>query len=49
MNVKTLLLTLLASTLLGACHTKPTRVDCEDHLRPINQPAPVAKVPESVP
>ena len=49
MNVKTLLLTLLAATLLGACHTKPTRVDCEDHLRPINLPAPAVKQPESAP
>jgi hypothetical protein len=40
MNPKTAILVLL-TLLVGGCHSSPRRVDCTDHLTPINVPAPV--------
>jgi hypothetical protein len=34
---------------LGACHSRPTRIDCEAHLQPINAPAPMADKSEKRP
>jgi hypothetical protein len=43
MNLKTAMVMLLAAGLLSACHTRPPRVNCADHLTPINAPAPVSQ------
>jgi hypothetical protein len=49
MNFKTAVVLLLAMGLLCACHTRPPRVNCADHLTPINAPAPVSEEPEKRP
>ena len=43
MKLKTLATVVLVAVLLGACRTRPPRVDCEGHLSPINAPAPVTQ------
>jgi starvation-inducible outer membrane lipoprotein len=35
--------------MLAGCSAHPKRIDCEQHLQPINAPAPVSKTPESRP
>jgi hypothetical protein len=35
--------------LMGGCHSSPRRVDCTDHLTPINAPAPADSAPERKP
>lgn len=34
---------------LAACTSHPPRVNCEEHLLPINKPAPVTAAPERKP
>lgn len=35
--------------ILAGCSAHAKRIDCEQHLQPINAPAPVLKTPESKP
>lgn len=42
MGARTAILLALLAALVCACHTRPPRVDCEEHLSPINAPAPLA-------
>ena len=43
MHLKSAFALLLVTALLGACHTRPPKVDCEGHLSPINAPAPITE------
>jgi len=44
--VRLLLVALAVTGCLAGCSAHPKRVDCEQHLQPINTPAPVAKTHE---
>jgi hypothetical protein len=49
MKLKTAVVMLLTAALLCACHSRPPRVNCADHLTPINAPAPVSQERETRP
>lgn len=46
MNVTIRILALLVAWFLTGCHSGAPRVNCENHLTPINTPAPASDEPE---
>jgi flagellar basal body L-ring protein FlgH len=42
-SMRTLMVTLTLLAGLAACAAHPKRINCEEHLQPINTPAPVLK------